>query len=244
VRIASRFVTSPARQAANAVEPLERVELRRRRAGAAYHGGRGGELRVRRALRSCPVLHATSRVAASSTSAAGFHLQIAVASTRGDAGSLRCRSDRYRLDAADAAVLPGRPARPEALARARAEVDRLPEGIEPPPVEGVLAVGGSARALKRITAAPGSTGTGSSLPRRLARTPVAEVAFVLRAAARSAAALTAGAVILQAITDRLGAGPGRARWRRARRGAASPSAGSRVISPPPCPVAPAAVTGR
>jgi exopolyphosphatase/guanosine-5'-triphosphate,3'-diphosphate pyrophosphatase len=114
-----------------------------------------------------------------------------------DVGSTRLTRRCFQSDP------PGR----EGLVRARAEVDRLLAGVEPPPIEGVLAVGGSARALKRITGRAGLDRQGlAAATALLARTPAAEIADGYALPPGRAGALTAGAVILQAITERLGVG--------------------------------------
>jgi exopolyphosphatase/guanosine-5'-triphosphate,3'-diphosphate pyrophosphatase len=196
------LVTSPGRQAANAVELLERVE---RAAGVPVRlltAAEEASFAFAGALVELPELAPTSRVAV--VDVGGGSAQIAVG-TRGD-GVTWCRSIDVGSTRLTRRCFQGDPPGPEALIRARAEVDRLLEGIEPPPVEGVLAVGGSARALKRITGSPRLDRDGlAAATKLLARTPAAEVASSYALPLGRAAAVTAGAVILHAITDRLGA---------------------------------------
>jgi exopolyphosphatase/guanosine-5'-triphosphate,3'-diphosphate pyrophosphatase len=197
------LVTSPGRQAANAVELLERVE---RAAGVPVRlltAAEEARLAFAGALTELPELPPTSRVAV--VDVGGGSAQIAVG-TRGegvdwvrslDVGSTRLTRRCFRCDP------PGR----VALARARAEVDGLLVGVVPPPVEAVLAVGGSARALKRVTGSSRLDREGlAEAALLLAQTPAAEIAERHALPPGRAGALTAGAVILQAIAERLGVG--------------------------------------
>ena len=221
------LVTSPGRQAANAVELLERVE---RAAGVPVRlltAAEEASFAFAGALVELPELAATSRVAV--VDVGGGSAQIAVG-TRGD-GVTWCRSIDVGSTRLTRRCFQGDPPGPEALARARAEVDRLLEGIEPPPVEGVLAVGGSARALKRITGSPRLDRDGlAAATTLLARTPAAEVAssYALPLG-RAGGADCRGRHPAGDHRSARGRAPGRAR-RRARRGAALRQPRSRVIS--------------
>jgi exopolyphosphatase/guanosine-5'-triphosphate,3'-diphosphate pyrophosphatase len=197
------LVTSPGRQAANAVELLERVE---RAAGVPVRlltAAEEARLAFAGAVMELPELPATSRVAV--VDVGGGSAQIAVGNRRDgvnwirslDVGSTRLTRRCFRCDP------PGR----AALAHARAEVDRLLAGVVPPPVEAVLAVGGSARALKRVTGSSRLDREGlAEAALLLAQTPAAEIADRHALPPGRAGALTAGAVILQAIAERLGVG--------------------------------------
>jgi exopolyphosphatase/guanosine-5'-triphosphate,3'-diphosphate pyrophosphatase len=99
------------------------------------------------------------------------------------------------------------PPQGDALALARAEVERLLRSVTPPMPQVCLAVGGSARALRRVM------GTTQLRRDRLAEaaalvgsTPAEEVARRFGLAPRRARTLAAGAIILSAIADVLGVG--------------------------------------
>ena len=87
---------------------------------------------------------------------------------------------------------------------ARNEVDRYLVGLGPPAARAALAVGGSARALKRVA---GGTIDAASLDHALAllaTTPTAALARRYRIGEARARTLPAGAVIFAAIQELLG----------------------------------------
>ncbi|HET7129112.1 MAG TPA: hypothetical protein VFJ93_08580 [Gaiellaceae bacterium] len=91
-----------------------------------------------------------------------------------------------------------------AMIAARNEVDRYLVGLEPPAARAALAVGGSARALKRVA---GGTIDAASLDHALAllaTTPTAALARRYRIGEARARTLPAGAVIFAAIQELLG----------------------------------------
>jgi exopolyphosphatase/guanosine-5'-triphosphate,3'-diphosphate pyrophosphatase len=92
----------------------------------------------------------------------------------------------------------------KAVRQARAEVARFVERLEPPPVRSALAVGGSARALRRLE-------RGQLGPDELAHaidvltdTPTADVALRFGVEEQRARTLLAGAVILSGLQELLG----------------------------------------
>jgi exopolyphosphatase / guanosine-5'-triphosphate,3'-diphosphate pyrophosphatase len=111
-----------------------------------------------------------------------------------DLGSQRLTS---RLLAAD-------PPGADAIAAAREEIDRYLVGFDPPTPRTALAVGGSARALKRICGSRLETGELDDVLRLLADTPTPVVASRFGVGEERARTLAAGAVILEALQRRLG----------------------------------------
>lgn len=111
-----------------------------------------------------------------------------------DLGSQRLTS---RLLAAD-------PPGARAVDAARAEAERYLDAFDPPPVRAAFAVGGSARALKRIAGARLDVDELEDLLRLLAETPVDEIAERHGVGADRAHTLAAGCVILSTIQRRLG----------------------------------------
>jgi exopolyphosphatase / guanosine-5'-triphosphate,3'-diphosphate pyrophosphatase len=91
-----------------------------------------------------------------------------------------------------------------AIGAARAEVDRYLEGFDPPHPRTMLAVGGSARALKRMGGGRLDRDRFAALLVELAETPTAELTERYGIGEDRARTLPAGAVILSAIEQRVG----------------------------------------
>jgi exopolyphosphatase/pppGpp-phosphohydrolase len=133
----------------------------------------------------------------------GGSAQLAVGSRRSgarwlssiDLGSRRLTS---RLLSAD-------PPGVDAVAAARAEVERLLDGFEPPESRTVLAVGGSARALRRVVGGRLSADRLAEATALLAATPQRELVDRYELSAQRAATLAGGAVILSVLQGHLGA---------------------------------------
>jgi exopolyphosphatase / guanosine-5'-triphosphate,3'-diphosphate pyrophosphatase len=96
------------------------------------------------------------------------------------------------------------PAAPE-LQAARATVARVVETIDPPPVAGLLAVGGSATSLGRIAGCTLDEQSLATALGRLTAEPSAAAAERLGIDAQRARLLPAGILILEALGRRLGA---------------------------------------
>jgi exopolyphosphatase/guanosine-5'-triphosphate,3'-diphosphate pyrophosphatase len=96
------------------------------------------------------------------------------------------------------------PPGPAAIGAARAEVERYLDGWDAPPVRTTLAVGGSARALKRIVGAHIGVDELDHLLVLLASTPTAEIAKRYGIGEDRARTLAAGAVIISGLQHHLG----------------------------------------
>jgi exopolyphosphatase/guanosine-5'-triphosphate,3'-diphosphate pyrophosphatase len=94
-----------------------------------------------------------------------------------------------------------------AVQAARAEVDRLLEGVVPPLPQSAFAVGGSARALRSILGVKLGTEELHEATLILGRTPGREIVDIYGIDRQRVATLAAGAVILEAICERLGGPP-------------------------------------
>ena len=91
-----------------------------------------------------------------------------------------------------------------AISAARIEVDRYLAGLDPPPARAMLAVGGSARALKRIAGGEIGAAELENALELLATTPTGVLARRYRIDEERARTLLAGAVIFSAIQKLLG----------------------------------------
>ncbi len=192
-------VTSPGRQAENGPELMERIS---RAAGvqarllSSEEEGRLGFLGAVNANRG------SSRKVIAVVDVGGGSAQIAVGTRRDgptwvrsiDIGSMRLTSRMLTED----------PPGATAAAAARAEVDRLLQDVTPPAVEGVLVVGGSARALRALVGSRLGEEELREAIEILARTPSAEIVEEYTVDEQRVRTLTGGAVILAAIQARLG----------------------------------------
>jgi exopolyphosphatase/guanosine-5'-triphosphate,3'-diphosphate pyrophosphatase len=193
------LVTSPGRQATNGDELIAYLEEASGvpvRLLTAVEEARLGFLGAMAATRG------SSRKVFAVCDVGGGSAQIAIGTRRDgptwlrsiDIGSMRLTSR----------ALPGDPPGLEAVEVARAEVARCFEGIAPPLPARALAVGGSARALRAFVGE--STLTLDDLTEAietLAIMPVAEIARRADCELGRARTLTAGAVILETICERL-----------------------------------------
>jgi exopolyphosphatase/guanosine-5'-triphosphate,3'-diphosphate pyrophosphatase len=102
-------------------------------------------------------------------------------------------------------LLPADPPGIEALASARAEVEQLLDDFEPPEARTILAVGGSARALRRIVGGRLGTEELAEATAILARTSHNELTDRYDINPQRAGTLAGGAVILAVLQQRLGA---------------------------------------
>jgi exopolyphosphatase/guanosine-5'-triphosphate,3'-diphosphate pyrophosphatase len=193
------LVTSPGRQALNGQELLDRIELAARVPVRLLSGAEEARLAFDGAL-------AATRLPNGRTVAVvdvgGGSTQITVGSRRAgpawirsvDVGSMRLAARCLATD----------PPGLDALRRARVEVDRLLDDLDPPLPRTALAVGGSARALRRVV---GSARLGrdelEAAVELLAATPAEELVRRFDVPPGRARTLAAGAVILAAAADRL-----------------------------------------
>ncbi|HZQ80854.1 MAG TPA: hypothetical protein VFB25_02635 [Gaiellaceae bacterium] len=111
-----------------------------------------------------------------------------------DLGSQRLASRMLAADPPGAA----------AIGHARAEVERYLDGFDPPAPRTALAVGGTARALKRIAGSRIGIDELDQLLGLLAETPAAEIVERYGVGEERARTLPAGAVILSELQHRLG----------------------------------------
>ncbi len=193
------LITSPGRQAANGHELLARLEQAAAAPARIVSGAEEGRLAFVGVIET--VLPPAGRSVAV-VDVGGGSAQVVVGSRRDgprwshsiDLGSQRLTT---RMLAAD----PGGAA---AVGAARAEVERHLVGFDPPEVRAAFAVGGSARALKRLTGSRLEPGTLEDALGLLAVTRTDELQERHGIGAERARTLTAGAVILSVLQRRLG----------------------------------------
>jgi exopolyphosphatase / guanosine-5'-triphosphate,3'-diphosphate pyrophosphatase len=194
------LITSPGRQAANAEQLAVSIERASRcpvRILSAAEEARLGFLGAMEAI-SPPARRVVAVV-----DVGGGSAQVAVG-TRRD-GPQWIRSIDLGSQRLTSRLLPDDPPGRESLEAARAEVERQLESFDPPEPRTAYAIGGSARAVKRIV--------GASLGRQeleaalalLAATPESELVRLFEIAEERTRTVAAGAVILAALQQRLGA---------------------------------------
>jgi exopolyphosphatase/guanosine-5'-triphosphate,3'-diphosphate pyrophosphatase len=193
------LITSPGRQASNGAELLAVIEAAADAPVRVLSADEEGRLAFAGAVASVGSPPGR-RVAV--VDVGGGSAQVAVGSRRGGADWLRSidlgsRRLTSRLLSAD-------PPGFEAIALARSEVEHLLGDIDPPEPRAVLAVGGSARALRRIVGGPLGTGELAEATAILAQTSAAELVAHFDVNPQRAATLAGGAVILAALQQRLG----------------------------------------
>jgi exopolyphosphatase/guanosine-5'-triphosphate,3'-diphosphate pyrophosphatase len=193
------LVTSPGRQALNGRELVDRIELAARVPVRLLSAAEEARLGFEGALAATRLPNGR---AVAVVDVGGGSAQIAAGSRRTgpiwirsiDVGSMRLAARCLETD----------PPGPDALRRARAEVDRLLDDVDPPRPRTALAVGGSARALRRVA---GSARLGpdelEAAVELLAATPAQELVRRFDVPPGRARTLAAGAVILSAVADRL-----------------------------------------
>ena len=193
------LITSPGRQAANGDELLEAIRSQASAPVRILSAEEEGRLAFAGAL-SATGGPAGRRVGV--VDVGGGSAQVAVGSRRGGASWIRSidlgsRRLTSRLLADD-------PPGGEATGAARVEVERLLDGFDPPESRIVLAVGGSARALRRIVG--GQLGPEQLVVATeiLARTPSAELIARYDLNPQRVGTLAAGAVILSVLQEHLG----------------------------------------
>jgi exopolyphosphatase / guanosine-5'-triphosphate,3'-diphosphate pyrophosphatase len=193
------LVTSPGRQAANGAELIGRIEAA---AGGAPVRLLSAQEEARLAfLGAVSGVRGPSRRLVAVCDVGGGSSQVAVGTRRDglawvrsiDIGSMRLTSR----------LLDDDPPGDAAVARARAELDRLLLGVVPPAPETALAVGGSARALRSIVGAVLGADELDEVAGILARTPAGDITTLYGIEPERVRTLAAGAVILGALQERL-----------------------------------------
>jgi exopolyphosphatase/guanosine-5'-triphosphate,3'-diphosphate pyrophosphatase len=193
------LVTSPGRQAANGPELISRLEAAA--AGAPVRLLSAQEEGRLAFLGAVAGTSGAGRRLVAVCDVGGGSAQIAVGTRRDglawvrsvDIGSMRLTS---RLLGDD-------PPGDAAVARARDEMDRMLSGFVPPAPETALAVGGSARALRSIVGNVLGADELHEVAGILARTPAADITELYGIEPQRVRTLAAGAVILEALQERL-----------------------------------------
>lgn len=193
------LIASPGRQAANGAQLEERL----RRASGCHtrilSSVEEGELAFVGAL-SCARISGWRTVAV--VDVGGGSAQVVVGSRK--AGPVWSRSIDLGSQRLTSRLLSDDPPGTAGIARARAEVERYLDEFDPPPPRTTLAVGGSARALKRLVGGRiGAVELEGALA-QLATTPTAVLARQYGIGEERARTLPAGAVIFSALQHRLG----------------------------------------
>jgi len=194
------LITSPGRQAANGRELLEAIQASAAAPARILSAEEEGRLAFAGAVASVGGPPGR-RIAV--VDVGGGSAQVVTGSRRGgadwvrsiDLGSRRLTS---RLLSAD-------PPGDDAIAAARAEVERLLGDFHPPEPHTVIAVGGSARALRRLVGSRLGRDELTDATAILGRTPQRELARRYEINPLRAATLAGGAVILTVLQQHLGA---------------------------------------
>ena len=139
------LITSPGRQAANGEELADALERAARCETRVLTAVEEGLLAFKGAL---DVASPPSRRLVAVVDVGGGSAQVVVGTRR--SGALWARSVDIGSQRLTSRLLEGDPPGPEAVAAARAEVEHHLEGFEPPVPMLAFAVGGSARALRRL----------------------------------------------------------------------------------------------
>ena len=192
------LVTSPGRQAANGPELSQALAAAARAPVRILSSQEEGRLAFVGALAASG---ATGRKRVAVVDVGGGSAQVVAGSRRAgpdwfrsiDLGSLRLTSR----------LLAGDPPGAAAVARARAEVARHLDSFAPPVVGSAFAVGGSARALRRLYGTRLGGGELTEAVEILTFTAGSELSERFGVSLARAATLAAGAVILEALQARL-----------------------------------------
>ncbi len=193
------LITSPGRQASNGDELLEVLALAARCPARIVSAAEEGRLAFvgALALASPP---ARRRVAVVDVGGGSAQL---IVGTRRD-GPSWIRSIDIGSQRLTSRLLTVEPPGTEAVAAARSEVAHYLAGIEPPPPRATYAVGGSARALKRIVGPRLGQDELAHILELVAATPSAEIGARYGIDPERTRTLAAGAVILAAFQELLG----------------------------------------
>ncbi len=193
------LITSPGRQAENGQELLEAIRAATNTPTRILSAQEEGRLAFVGATRS---VHLPARRRVAVVDVGGGSSQIVAGSGRDgilwsgtiDLGSRRLASRELAGDPPTAAE----------LAAARTDVERLVAELEPPDVRSAFAVGGSARALKRLVGGRLGADELAQALELLGHTPAAELVRRYDLNPARAETLAAGATILAVVQARLG----------------------------------------
>jgi exopolyphosphatase/guanosine-5'-triphosphate,3'-diphosphate pyrophosphatase len=191
------LVTSPGRQAENGMELVARLAAATGAPTRVLSAEEEAELAWRGAVGSADDVPTTVAVC----DVGGGSAQIAVGSpTRGptwvrsvDIASLRLTRRAFRED----------PPTPGDIARATRAIAEAFDDVSPPHPEGALAVGGTARALRRVVGEPLSEHDLVGAVDELSLLPSRQIAKTYKLDRQRARTITAGALILGEIQRRL-----------------------------------------
>jgi exopolyphosphatase / guanosine-5'-triphosphate,3'-diphosphate pyrophosphatase len=193
------LIASPGRQAANGTMLADRLRRASACTARILSSLEEGQLAFVGAL-SCARITGWRTVAV--VDVGGGSAQVVVGSRK--TGPLWSRSIDLGSQRLTSRLLSQDPPGEAAIREARREVARYLEGFDPPAPRTTLAVGGSARALKRMAGGRiGETELDDALD-QLAATPTAVLARQYGIGEERARTLPAGAVILAALRQRLG----------------------------------------
>lgn len=192
------LITSPGRQAANGDELLDRLAAAAGCPARVLSAIEEGRLAFAGALE---VAAPPARCRAAVVDVGGGSAQVVVGTRRRgpiwahsiDLGSQRLTSRLLRHD----------PPGADAIASARAEVARYLDGFEPPVPRLAYAVGGSARALKRLAGSMLDDEALASVIELITVTPSSELVDDYGIDPERVRTIAAGAVILSALQERL-----------------------------------------
>jgi exopolyphosphatase / guanosine-5'-triphosphate,3'-diphosphate pyrophosphatase len=193
------LIASPGRQAANGDELADVIAARSGSQTRILSSIEEGQLAFLGAL-SCAGLPAGRLVAV--VDVGGGSAQVVVGSSK--QGPVWWRSIDLGSQRLTSRLLSEDPPGPDAVGAARAEVERYLEDFAPRQPRTALAVGGSARALKRIAGGRLGPGELDDVIARLATTPAETLAERHGVSQERARTLPAGAIILAGIQRRLG----------------------------------------
>ena len=193
------LIASPGRQAANGEELARLLELRSGCHTRILSSAEEGQLAFLGAL-SCAGLPSGRLVGV--VDVGGGSAQVVVGSRK--QGPVWWRSIDLGSQRLTSRLLQADPPGHEAVAAARAEVERYLEDFEPRQPRTALAVGGSARALKRLAGGRLGPDELEKLIDRLAVTPIEVLGDDHSIGEQRARTLAAGAIILSALQRRLG----------------------------------------
>jgi exopolyphosphatase/guanosine-5'-triphosphate,3'-diphosphate pyrophosphatase len=194
------LIASPGRQAANGAELAERLQRASACHARVLSSVEEGRLAFVGAL-SCARISGWRTVAV--VDVGGGSAQVVVGSRK--TGPTWSRSIDLGSQRLTSRLLSDDPPGEASVDRAREEVARYLEGFDPPIARTTLAVGGSARALKRIAGGRIGAAELEDALGQLAVTPTAVLARRYGIGEERARTLPAGAVILAALQQRLGA---------------------------------------
>jgi exopolyphosphatase/guanosine-5'-triphosphate,3'-diphosphate pyrophosphatase len=193
------LIASPGRQAANGAELAERLHRTAACPARILTAVEEGHLAFLGAL-ACAGIPGGRTVAV--VDVGGGSAQLVVGSRKN--GAAWTRSIDLGSQRLTSRLLSEDPPGSDAIAAARAEVESYLIGVDPPPPRTTLAVGGSARALKRIVGSRIGAAELDDALAQLASTPTAAVARRYGIGEERARTLPAGAVIFAEIQHLLG----------------------------------------